>query len=269
MDIPTNTLQQVRKLHAQAKEDSQRLRSEAEAAAKAEKTWADFQNFLDQGWALHLLDLLGREAPRLKKMRVENHPAIEAIDETSRIAEEERDRIFRRLPSLLQEAFADSGLPLDPTSRHPKYTLESGFFRLDIDEKKQTARLSDHEGRLAEIPADVQAIIGIARKERQRLFDRKFDAEQFLKNLRKHYKAIISKEKLPDGSIVPIRNITPRLGCRSDEFLVDLSRLAQNGPLEIDGRRLDLQQTKDTNQGMLLHGAAGRGYVGFIVFKEV
>ena len=57
-------------------------------------------------------------------------------------------------------------------------------------------------------------------------------------------------------------------GFRTDEFLVDLSRLAQDGPFEIDGRRLDLQQTKDTNQGMLLHGAAGRGYVGFIVFKE-
>jgi hypothetical protein len=57
-------------------------------------------------------------------------------------------------------------------------------------------------------------------------------------------------------------------GLRSDEFLVDLSQLAQDGPFEIGGRKLDLQQTKDTNQGMLLHGAAGRGYVGYIVFKE-
>lgn len=273
MEFPVEMIDQVRELHAQAKADTQRLKAEAEIAAQAERAWAEFHAFLDKGWTLHLLALLEKEAPRLKKMRAENHPAIPAIEDAYRRAKEERDRIFRRFPSLLEEAFANSGLSIDPTSRHPKYTLESGFFRLEIDEKKQTARLSDHEGRLAEIPADVQAVVETVRRERQRLFDRKYNAKKFLQTVRSQYKAIIRKEKQPDGSSVPIRHITRRLGknvkgFRTDEFLVDLSRLAQDGPFEIDGRRLDLQQTKDTNQGMLLHGAAGRGYVGFIVFKE-
>lgn len=273
MEFPVEMIDQVRELHAQAKADTQRLKAEAEVAAQAERAWAEFHAFLDKGWTLHLLALLEKEAPRLKKMRAENHPAIPAIEDAYRRAKEERDRIFRRFPSLLEEAFANSGLSIDPTSRHPKYTLESGFFRLEIDEKKQTARLSDHEGRLAEIPADVQAVVETVRRERQRLFDRKYNAKKFLQTVRSQYKAIIRKEKQPDGSSVPIRHITRRLGknvkgFRTDEFLVDLSRLAQDGPFEIDGRRLDLQQTKDTNQGMLLHGAAGRGYVGFIVFKE-
>ena len=273
MEFPVEMIDQVRELHAQAKVDTQRLKTDAEVAAQTERAWAEFLTFLDKGWTLHLLALLEKEAPRLKKMRAENHPAIPAIEDAYRRVKEERDRIFRRFPSLLEEAFANSGLSIDPTSRHPKYTLESGFFRLEIDEQRQTARLSDHEGRLAEIPADVQAVVETVRRERQRLFDRKYNAKKFLQTLRSQYKAIIRKEKQPDGSSVPIRHITRRLGkkvkrFRTDEFLVDLSRLAQDGPFEIDGRRLDLQQTKDTNQGMLLHGAAGRGYIGFIVFKE-
>ena len=273
MEFPVEMIDQIRELHAQARADTQRLKDEAEVAAQAERAWAEFLAFLEKGWTLHLLALLEKEAPRLKKMRAENHPAIPAIEDAYRRAKEERDRIFRRFPSLLEEAFANSGLSIDPTSRHPKYTLESGFFRLEIDEKKQTARLSDHEGRLAEILADVQAVVETVRRERERLFDRKYNAKKFLQTVRSQYKAIIRKEKQPDGSSVPIRHITRRLGknvkgFRMDEFLVDLSRLAQDGPFEIDGRRLDLQQTKDTNQGMLLHGAAGRGYVGFIVFKE-
>lgn len=273
MEFPVEMIDQVRELHAHAKADAQRLKIEAEAAAQDEITWANIRNFLDKGWALHLLSLLEKEAPRLKRMRADDHPAIPIIEDAYRRAKEERDRIFRRFPSLLEEAFANSGLSIDPTSRHPKYTLESGFFRLEIDEKKGIARLLDHEGRLAETPADVKAIVEIVRKERQRIFERNYNAKKFLQSLRTQYKAVIRKEKQPDGSSVPIRHITRRLGknvkgFRTDEFLVDLSRLAQDGPFEIDGRRLDLQQTKDTNQGMLLHGAAGRGYVGFIVFKE-
>lgn len=273
MEFPVEMIDKVRTLHAQAKEDAQRLKAEAEAAAQSERLWSELHGFLDKGWTLHLLALLEKEAPRLKKMRAEEHPAIPVIEDAYRRAAEERDRIFRRFPSLLEEAFSNSDLSIDRTSRHPKYTLESGFFSLDIDEKKQTARLSDHEGRLAEIPADVQAIVETVRRERQRLFDRKYNAKKFLQTVRSQYKAIIKKEKKTDGASVPIRQITRRLGksvkgFRTDEFLLDLSRLAQDGPFEIEGRCLDLQQTKDTNQGMLLHGAAGRGYVGFIVFKE-
>jgi hypothetical protein len=273
MEFPAELIDPIIELHASTKAEAQRLKAEANASAQAEKIWADLREYLTKGWALHLLALADKEAPRLKKMRVEDHPAIPAIEDAYRRAKEERDRIFRRFPSLLEEAFVNSGLSIDTTSRHPTYTLESGFFRLEIDEKKGTARISDHEGRLAEIAADVQAIVEAVRKERLRIFDRKYNAKKFLQTLRSQYKAIIRKEKQPDGSSVPIRHITRRLGkkvkgFRTDEFLVDLSRLAQEGPFEIDGRRLDLQQTKNTNQGMLLHGAAGRGYVGFIVFKE-
>lgn len=274
MEFPYEITEQIRQLHGSSQVEAQRLRVQAEDAARTERVWAEFEQFLAKGWALHILELLEKEAARLKKMRAENHPAVPFIEESCRLAREGSERILRRYPALLEEACRAAGLVLDANSPHPKYSLERGFFRLEIDEKKRMARLSDHEGRLAEHPADVQAVVETIQKEHQRIFGRAFNGQQFLKSLRVQYKAVLGKEKQGDGASVPIRHITRRLGknvkgFRTDEFLVDLSRLAEKGPLEIDGRRLDLQQTKDTSQGMLLHGAAARGYIGFIVFKEV
>lgn len=274
MEFPQEILDQIRDMHGIAKENAQRLKMEADQAAQAEKIWADFERFLSKGWALHILALSEKEALRLNKMREENHPKIPFIEEACRIAKVESERILRRYPALLEEACRSASLVIDSNSRHPKYGFESGFFCLQIDEKKCMARLSDYEGRLADLPADVPVVVETIQREHKRIFGRSFNGHKFLKSLRTQYKALIKKEKQADGAIVPIRHITRRLGknvkgFRTDEFLVDLSQLAENGPLEIDGRRLDLQQTRDTNQGMLLHGAAARGYIGFIVFKEV
>jgi hypothetical protein len=274
MEFPVEIIDQIRELHISAKVETQRLRAETEKAAQTEKVWAEFDRFLSKGWSLHILELLEKEAPRLKKMREENHPTISFIEESYRLAKEESERILRRFPALLEQDCRAAGLVLDINSPHPKYGLEGGFFRLEIDEKKRTARLSDYEGRLSEHAADVQAVVETIQREHQRIFGRAFNGPKFLKLLRTQYKAVLKKERQTDGSSVPIRQITRRLGknvkgFRTDEFLVDLSRLADKGPFEIDGRRLDLQQTKNTSQGMLLHGAAARGYIGFIVFKEV
>jgi len=274
MEFPQEIVDQARELHGAAKAEAQRLKAETAAAAQAEKVWAECCAFLTKGWALHFLSLIEKEAPRLEKMRAENHSSIPSIEEACRLAKEEADRIMRRFPGLLEEACRNAELSLDSDSQHPKYKMEQGFLWLEIDDKKRTARLSDHEGRLAELPADIQAIVETIQHEHKRVFGRSISGSKFLKTLHSQYKAIIKKDKQADGSSVPIRHITRRLGknkkgFRTDEFLVDLSRLAEKGPFEIEERRLDLQQTKDTNQGMLLHGAGPRGYIGFIVFKEV
>ncbi len=274
MEFPQEIQDQIRELHGTTKDEAQRLKTEAEQAAQAERIWADLERFLAKGWALHILALTEKEESRLKKMRADNHSAIPAIEDIYRLAKEESERILRRYPALLEEACHANGLALDSNSPHPKYGLENGFFRLEIDERKRLARLSDHEGRLAELPADVQAVVETIHQEYQRVLGRPFNGSKFLKTLRVNYKAVIKKAKQQDGASIPIRHITGRLGknvkgFRTDEFLIDLSRLAVDGPFEIDGRRLDLQQTKDTNKGMLLHGTAVRGYIGFIVFREV
>lgn len=274
MGFEAELLDNVMKLLASAKERARALKTEADSAARIEKVWEDVHSFMVKEWPLHILDLLERETTLLKALRAEGHPAIQVVERVYRDAKEQAEALKRRYPSHLEEACRFAGLALDPESRHPAYSLEQRFFQLKVDEQKWTARLSDHEGRLADLPADVGAVVEVILRERKRIFGRPFDGPKFLKLLRSQYLAVAKKEKQPDGASIPIRHITRRLGknakgFRSDEFLVDLSRLVEQGTRDIDGYRLDLQQTKDTNQGMLLHGVAARGYIGFVVFRKV
>ncbi len=264
----------IRELTATARQRAKALKAEADEAARLQKVWEDLTSFIEKNWLLHTLDLLGKEAELLKKLRAENHPAIPALEAVYRSAKEQADLLHRNFIKSLDEACSASKIPLDRDSRHPRYTFEEGFIQLEIDDYKGLARLSDHEGRLDEFPADIGAIVEAGKREHARLFGRQFDGKKFLQKLRRNYLAVLEKQGETDGASMPIRKITARLGkneerFRTDEFLVDLSRLVERGPAELDGFRFDLQQTKDTNQGMLLHGAAGRGYVGFITFRKV
>lgn len=263
----------VMDLLASAKERAKALKAEADAAARIERVWEELHFFVVKDWPLHIVDLLDREVALLKALRVDGNSEIQIVQEVYRDAKEQADAVKRRYPSHLQEACRSAGLALDPESRHPTYSLDHQFFQLKVDERKWLTRLSDHEGRLADLPADVDAVVSVLLRERERVFGRPFNGPKFLKLLRSQYLAVAKKDKQPDGASIPIRHITRRLGknakgFRSDEFLVDLSRLVERGPLDIDGYRLDLQQTKDTNQGMLLHGVGGRGYIGFVVFRK-
>jgi len=263
----------VTKLLACANEKTKVLKAEADAAARIEKVWERLRNFMEKGWPFHILDLLDRELITLKTLYSEEPQAIQAVEEVYRDAKLQADTLKRRYPSYLEEACRSAGLILDPESRHPKYSLEQRFFQLNVNEQKWVARLSDNEGRLADLPADVGAVAEILLRERKRVFDRPFNSLKFLKLLHSQYLAVLKKDKQVEGASIPIRYITSRLGknskgFRSDEFLVDLSRLIEQGPIDIDGYRLDLQQTKDTNQGMLLLGPSSRGYIGFIVFRK-
>lgn len=274
MEFPSPVLDAVKDLLCAAKERAKVLRADADDASRVQRVYEELVRHISHGWPLHVLSLLEKEAPLLKGMWAQNHSAIPVLEEAIRVAKEKADVIQRRYPGYLEDACRATNLPLDTDSRHPCYSFERKFIQLNIDDQRRTARLSDHEGRLAEFPADVGAVIEAIQREHTRLFGRPFDGKKFLKQLRSQYLAIAKKEKQPDGASIPIRHITRRLGkntkgFRSDEFLMDLSRLAEQGPMEIDGWRLDLQQTKDTDQGMLLYGAGGRGYIGFVVFRKV
>jgi len=273
MGFRPELLNTVNDLLANAKNDAKALKADAERAAEIEKLWEGLHSFLVKEWPLHILDLLDRELAQLRELRAAEHPAIQAIEAVYCDAKDQAAAVKRRYPSYLEEACRSAGLVLDPESRHPTYTLEQRFFQLKVDEQKWVARLSDHEGRLADLPADVDAVTEVILRERKRIFGRPFNGSKFLKLLRSQYLAVVKKDKQPDGASIPIRHITRRLGknakgFRSDEFLVDLSRLVEHGPTDVAGYRLDLQQTKDTTQGMLLHGVAGRGYIGFILFRK-
>lgn len=274
MPFQQSTTDAVREALAAAREQAKDLRAKAEAASQVEKCWSDLLDYLNKDWPVHVLHHLERESRLLKSLRAEGHPLVPELEATYRIAKERSDEHMRRFPARFEEECKAAGLKLDPDSRHPRYTLANRFLQLEIDDARRIARLRDHEAKLAELPADAKAVIEVALRERSRLFDRSFDSRKFLKLLRSNYSYISKREKQADGTSIPIRQIARRItknlkNYRLDEFVVDLARLIETGPLEVDGYQLDLQQTKDTEQGVLLPGLASRGYIGFIVFKKV
>jgi len=256
-------LHQIRKVEAQLAEVRKRY-----------QFLSELNTCLKKDWPQHIIALLNKESQTIKTIDTDNSTLKEIVDSIRSIAMEKAAILQRRFPAFLDDACKASNLPLDRESRDPQYTFAKGFFTLLIDYQKGRARLSDYEGRLHEFPSDIGAVVEYVQNEYKRVFGKAFDGQKFIKKLRNHYLAIIKKEGLTDGSELPIRRITTRLGkyekgFRTDEFIVHLSRLVAEGPVEIDNRRVDLLQTKDSYQGIYLHGLAGRGYIGYITFKEV
>jgi hypothetical protein len=268
-----DALESVRGLIAEAEVRVEELRAEVERVERTKRVWNDLLAYIEKRWFLHVQALMDRERDLLHQLREHNHPVVGHLEQIYRTARQEGMSMLKRFPSHLEVASANAGLNIDRESRHPRYSFDNKFFQLEIDDRKGTARLSDHEGRLVELPADIDAVIEAVQREHARVMERPFDSKRFLSKLRHQYLAIIAKDGLTDGDAIPIRRITARLHSnekrfRTDEFLIDLSRLVEQGATEIDGYVLELQQTKDTSQGMLLHGAGGRGYIGYIKFRR-
>ncbi|NPV48668.1 MAG: hypothetical protein HPY69_17140 [Armatimonadetes bacterium] len=272
--FPEGTHEAIARVAAELERKAAALQAQADKAREVYCVWDRICTLLSQGWAMHLLNTLHTERLAVEQVVSDSPDLANLVHELQTLAEEKANAVMRDYPSLLEHACSAASLPLDRTSRHPKYTFEQGFFELAVDEGRRLAVVSNYEARLAKLPADVEAVVKTVEKEHRRVFGRRFEGLRVLKSLRKQYLAIINKEGRVDGDPVPIRHITRRLGknvkgFRTDEFLVDLSRLVMKGPFEIEGRRLDLQQTRDTSQGMLLHDVSGHGYIGFVLFRRV
>ena len=178
-------------------------------------------------------------------------------------------RIAREFPKAAREV----GIDIDATSRHPSYTFNQGFLRLEMDELRYTAKISPRDGTDIVVGLDLALVVGTVRSEQARLFGREVDSVAFLRSLHTAYLAVLRAENRPEGEEVPLRRVTNRLAKNlnrfaADEFNVDLSGLVQRGDLVVDGKRVHLNHTRDRRQGMLLHGLESGGYVGFISFKK-
>lgn len=273
MNFSIEILDSVKQLNGQLLENCNRLKAEAEEAQKMGVLISTLLSYIEKGWPMHFVNLADKEAKMLQKLRNDGVTQIQRLEEAYKHAKEESDRLMRRYPTVFDEACKAARITLDTNSPHPKYGIRNGFFKVEINESTRVAKISDLEGKLAELPADVEAVVEKIRIEYTRVFGRGFHGPNFFKKIRAQYKKIIEREHLSDGASVPIREITKNLKkkdreFRMDEFVADLSVLAEKGPHEVEGKVIDLQQTKDTRQGILLAGAASRGYIGFIIFKE-
>lgn len=255
--------------------DVTELQGKLEKARKLQRLLGDLVRYRDNAWPLHIKAACDRECDFLKRLREQSHPAIAPIETLYRDAKVESENAIQELPGQIDCLAKAEGLLLDRLqSRHPRYLFqEDGFIEVRIDDNKRMARISTREVRLADIPADAGAITGTVKTEAERLFGRRFSGSRLLASLRAAYLAMVKTKKLRDGDPIPIREVFAQMAKKTknykkDEFLVDLSKLVNEGPAETKDYRFELQQTKDTTEGMLLLGPAGRGMINLLVFKK-
>lgn len=257
---------------ALARAETARARVTLEAANLAEVFWTQLVGHLGRNEQGSVLLHLNRSTEFLKSLKSVDGEILEQLDQLRNSATASARETATKFGRLFPNAARDTGMRIDPSSRHPKYTFYNGFIRVELDEKKLVARVQSREGEELEYGLDLEVIIAALKAETSRIFERELNPEPFLRSLHRAYTAVLRSDKLSDGTEVPIRRVSNRLGKNlskfaTDEFNVDLARLVQSGHTSVEGRQLHLNHTRNTRQGMLLHGLEQGGYVGFISFK--
>jgi len=253
--------------------DTERARMALEAAEFSQTFWTGLVGHLAKNELASALLHLDRHSDFRRSMEISEDPMFEQLELLRAAAEATVRSTTNELGRSFPEAARSAGLVIDSSSRHPRYTFQNGFVRMELDEKRLVAKLQSREGESEEYGLDLTLVIQVLRAEISRLFEREFKPEPFLRSLLRAYAAVLRSEKIDEGTEVPIRRVTNRLGKNlshfsTDEFSIDLARAVQSGHTSIDGHQLHLNHTRNTRQGMLLHGLEQGGYVGFISFKR-
>jgi len=220
-----------------------------------------------------ILALAEKEKAVLDSIRVKEPELYSSLESSLQELRGEARTTIKRFPRLFQTACEEAGLVIDESSIHPRYSFYDGFFTVEINESKGVAVIRDRMAKLHELPCDISEITALLKEEHKRVFLRPFDPGRFLKKLFKYYSDQIRKEKKSMGDPVAIAGIINAFKAKdrsfkTDEFLYDLSRLAEGGIQQTDGHLLDFQHTKDTESGILLYKHESGGYIGYILFRR-
>lgn len=233
----------------------------------------DVNEFTQRGWPMHTLDRLDKAKAILTGAKSDAAPWFSLIGHIRDAARTAAKETLDEYPKLLKQAAIEANLPLDSTSRDPKYTFHERFLKLEIDRKLRRARLSTEQGCLQELPADIQAVVEAVSQHHAKLFDRSVDLQKFLGDLFIACSETAKADTRNVGDSLPIRKVAKRWQGRDkartlDVFVLNLSAVAKDHDPEVDGQRLMLENTKNIKEGFVLHPYGSRGYVGFVRFMR-
>lgn len=265
-------LDRVREQASKAREKLHDARRELSEAEIAFNTLKSLETEIDRGHPASALLVLRRSKDYVDRLKRSRNAFAKTLEALQGALEEEVSKSASRFGREFPAAARAAGLEIDSTSRHPLYTFKRGFIRLEVDERRSTAKITPRDGDTIELGLDVEVIVERLRQEVDRLFNRSFNQRALLRSIYTAYKAALRSEKKREGDEVPLRRLTNRLSKNlnnfaADEFNVQLSQLVASGELELDGRHLHLNHSRNARQGMLLYGMEDGGYVGFVSFK--
>ncbi|MGI8915411.1 MAG: hypothetical protein ACR2JY_16780 [Chloroflexota bacterium] len=272
MAAADESLRQVREQAATAQAQEEAARSRLALARRARAFWEELLTLLDAGQPAGALLVLRREADAVPQQGPDSIPMglLEGI--VNRVEQQARAQAAgfqRTFPTALQAA----GVALDATSRHPRYTVHSGFLHVEVDDQLLTATVQPRDGTVILLGMDLEPLVLTIRREAQRLFDRHLDYDAFLRRLWTAYQALVQAEGRAPGDALPLRRVLAHLDrdarpYAADECNVDLARLVQSDHTLFEGNRLQLHPTRRAKQGVLLWGLEQGGSAGFISFGQ-
>lgn len=248
------------------------IAAEAEAAAQANLTKAAQ---LRRMWDAIHEDLTNRrpvaaflEVQRALKKRADLDPSdVLVLEDALHALRGSVEQIVidgeREIPAALER----SGLTLDPSARHPIYSVERGFITITIDAERLTASISARGGAVRREPMDPEGIAAAALDVHARIFSRK-DSHVTMERLRLAYRMILMAEGGRLGETVSLERLRSELSLSvkaipPDEFNVDLASVVRAANEGGKGR-LTLANTRDTKSGFLLYGLEEAGYIGYL-----
>jgi hypothetical protein len=272
MAVGPETLAMTRDLAERAQRDLERVQGDLERVQERLRSAQAIQRFctavhneLEGGRASQALRLIRDGSKPLDLLRArspESAAGIEALRETLLPTVEDA---FAGLVRSFPRAARDAGLELDASSRHPGYTLCDGFLSVQFQKRRLETRITPRDGRPTTLGIDLPVVIDHLKSEVDRLCGRPFDAAKVLSAIETAYAAVVSSSKKRTGDPVRVKDLVAEMSkdksFRADEFNIDLSRLVRSDEV---GPRLQLDNSRDAKNGVLLWQLDRRGYYGYI-----
>lgn len=182
-------------------------------------------------------------------------------------AVEQADESLSDLSSTLPSALVAAGLPPDPSSRFPVFTLRNGFFEVKINKPRYEAQIRVRHGNTMKVAADMEIIVETATTEDARCFGSPPRPSEFSARLRAAYALVPGADKARPVPIEDVRLAIAEPVPPRDEFAVALASVLREQTVEATGMNLD--HTKSIETGYLLPGFEDRGYFGHISFTSL
>jgi hypothetical protein len=244
----------------------ERLRVEADAAERWRRVLESVVADLPTAPAA-VCETLTKQADVLREQESKDPQAVDELRQLYRGASERARGAAQRSVSSFATAAEAEGLEFDTSSRHPRYSLYDHAIDVELDERGLRATINVRHGDRIRMPLDIAPLVERLKAERDRLFERPWDPHAFVTSLAKAYKPLSKKqEKVPLRELAAdmVKPKKPRL----DEFAVDLGRFLRDPLAETGKHRVSVDQTRDTKNGLLLHGVQQSGYVLTLTMED-
>lgn len=263
--MPTPDVAFLADLSKKAEKHVTELQRQLKDAQQIQRFLGAFSETLDAAHPSEALRVLASHKKQLELLATMNADTANRIRSLGSELRAQVEDSFQDLPRDFPRAIQNAGLTLDPSSRHPRYSLLDEFIEVRFDKAKLEATVLPRDGRKTVLSVEPDVVSAHIEKEVARLTTRQFEPKAFLAKLADAYQMVRKEIDAPGVENVPLPGLVAELAkdksFHADEFNVDLSKLVRD---KESAGRVALDNTRDAKNGILLWQLDQRGYYGYI-----